>query len=65
MGARFLAAALLISTAWYAWRWQATGMAADVAVFWVGVWSFAAACTGKIVGIAAARLHNRRRAFDR
>jgi hypothetical protein len=61
MGARFLAAALLISTAWYAWRWQATGMAADVAIFWVGVWSFAAAFVGKLVGIVAARLRNRRR----
>jgi hypothetical protein len=36
-------------------------MAADVAIFWVGVWSFAAAFVGKLVGIVAARLRNRRR----
>ena len=65
MGARFLAAGLLVSAGWYAWRWQAAGMPAWVAVCWVGVWSFAAACTGKVVGIAAWRLRDRRGTLER
>lgn len=55
MGARFLTAALLLSTAWYVWRWQAAGLSVEAAVARISVWSFLAAGVGKFVGIALSR----------
>lgn len=55
MGARFLAAALIASILWYAWRWQSSGLSVGAVVIRVSAWSFLASGIGKVVGIAASR----------
>jgi hypothetical protein len=55
MGARFLAGALLISTIWYAWRWESSDLSVSAALARTIVWSLLAATAGKIVGIVASR----------
>jgi hypothetical protein len=55
MGARFLAAALLLSTLWYVWRCHASALSAKAALLRIAVISFLAAGLGKAIGIALAR----------
>src|SRR3974377_1079153 len=38
MGARFLAAALLISTVWYAWLWESSHLSVGAVLVRVSVW---------------------------
>jgi hypothetical protein len=54
MGARCLAAALIISTVWYAWQWQSSSLSIEAALVRVLVWSFLAAAVGKTVAAVAA-----------
>jgi hypothetical protein len=57
MGARFLGAALVVSTVWFAWhRREYSFTRAGV---WILVFTFAAAILGKLVGIAIYRLRAR------
>ena len=55
MGARFLAAALLLSTLWYVWRYHASVLSAKAALLRIAVISFLVASLGKAIGIALAR----------
>ena len=55
MSARFLATALLISTVWYGWQWQSSGLSLGAMLLRILVWSVLAAFAGKVVGIAASR----------
>ena len=57
MSARFLAAALLISTVWYGWQWQSSELSLGAMLLRVSVWSVIASLVGKIVGIAASKWH--------
>lgn len=55
MGARFLAAALVLSTLWYLWRWHSGGVSGKTALLRIALISFLAAGAGKAVGIAASK----------
>lgn len=55
MGARFLAVALILSTAWYAWHWNASALSIWSVLLRVLIWSVVAAFVGKIVGILSFR----------
>jgi hypothetical protein len=61
-GARFLAVALVLSTAWYGWHWAAAGLSIWGALLRILVWSFLGATLGKIVGVVSFQLRSRRRA---
>lgn len=52
MGARFLAAALVISIPWYLWQWHASALSTKAALVRIVLWSFLAAGSGKLLGIA-------------
>lgn len=56
MGARFLAAALLLSTLWYVWRCHASMLSAKAALLRIALISFLGAGLGKAIGIALARM---------
>jgi hypothetical protein len=51
MGARFLALALIVSSAWYAWHGHASMLSMWAIFLRVLAWSFVAAMAGKVVGI--------------
>lgn len=65
MGARFLAAALLISTVWYVWPWESSHLSVGAVLVRVSLWSLLAAGTGKIVGIVASRKRARGRSIKK
>jgi len=54
MGARFLAAAMMASVAWYAAHWHSSGLTTAAMLLRVTLLSFAAAAIGKIFGIVRA-----------
>jgi len=55
MGARFMAAALFVSVAWYAWHWHTRGLSLGAVSVRIAGFTFCAALVGKIVGIIAFR----------
>jgi hypothetical protein len=55
MGARFLAVALVFSSAWYAWQWHFSMLSIWAILLRVMGWSFLAAMAGKVVGILVIR----------
>jgi len=55
MGARFLAVALVFSSAWYAWQWHSSMLSIWAIMLRVMGWSFLAAMAGKVVGILVFR----------
>ena len=60
MGTRFLAAALILCSLWYAWPWNRLTLSFWGVILRVLLWSFLAAGLGKIVGIIAFRFHARK-----
>jgi hypothetical protein len=56
MGARFLAAAMMASVAWYAAHWHSSGLTTAAMLLRVTLLSFAAAAIGKIYGIVRAHV---------
>ncbi len=60
MGARFLAVALVVASAWYAWYWHSFMLSIWAIVLRVLGWSLLASIVGKIVGILAFRFHQRK-----
>jgi hypothetical protein len=60
MGAKFLAAGLILSTLWYVWRGRGYGLSIGGIAARILLWSFLAACMGKSLGIALYRLRRRR-----
>jgi hypothetical protein len=60
MGARFLTVGLIASIAWYGWHWLAHGLTIWAFAVRVLLWSFVAACAGKVVGIALYSWRHRR-----
>ena len=48
MGAKFLAAGLVVSLAWYGWQWHAQALALKTVCWRVVLVSFAAAVAGKL-----------------
>lgn len=65
MGAKFLAAGLMASIAWYGWQWHTQMLAAKTVCWRVVLVSFAAAVTGKLIGIARFRMRNTGAAAER
>jgi hypothetical protein len=61
MGARFMGAVFVLSTAWYAWPWRSPGLSVLSIAMHVIVLSFVAAIIGKVIGIA---LYRRRKRLD-
>jgi hypothetical protein len=61
MGARFLAAALVFSSAWYAWQWHSSLQSIRAVTLRVMGWSFLAAFAGKVVGILVFRAQRAKR----
>ena len=59
MGARFLAAALVISITWYLWQWYTSAVSARDALIRIALWSFLAAAAGKLLGITIAKFRAR------
>ncbi len=60
MGSRFLAVALIASTAWYALHGHSGKISVWSAFLRVMLWSFLAAGAGKAVGIVGFRLRARK-----
>lgn len=60
MGARFLAVGLIASIAWYGWHWLAHGLTIWAFAVRVLLWSFVAACAGKLAGLALYSWRRRR-----
>jgi hypothetical protein len=60
MGARFMMSTLIVSMAWYCWRWLSSGLPLLSAIIHVLVLSFLAAVAGKIVGIILFRYRSRK-----
>jgi hypothetical protein len=59
MGARFLAAALLLSTLWYTLRWHSSGLSIKAVLIRISVISFLSAGVGKVIGIVASKRRTR------
>jgi len=55
MGARFMAVALVFSSAWYAWQWHSSMLSIWAILLRVTGWLFLAAMAGKVVGILVFR----------
>ena len=55
MGARFLSAALLLSSAWYGWAWYQGRLGAGGATVRVFLCALVASAAGKVLGMALAR----------
>jgi len=55
MGARFLSAALVLSSAWYGWAWHQGRLGAGGAAARVFLCALAASAAGKLLGMALAR----------
>jgi hypothetical protein len=60
MGARFLAVALIVSGAWYAWQGHASMLSTGAIALRILGWSFLAALVGKVVGILVFRAQRRK-----
>lgn len=60
MGARFLAAGLIASSLWYAWRWHLSLLSLRAAILCILVWSVVASCAGKLIGILLFRQRSHR-----
>jgi hypothetical protein len=59
MGARFLALALIVSSAWYAWHGHMSMLSIWAIFLRILAWSFVAAMAGKVVGILFFRARRR------
>lgn len=60
MGARFLAVALVVASAWYAWHWHSFMLSIWAIALRVLGWSVLASIVGKIAGILVFRFHQRK-----
>jgi len=60
MGVRFLAVALVFTSAWYAWHGRSSMLSIWAVLLRVWLWSFLAALAGKIVGILVSRARRRK-----
>jgi len=64
MGARFLAAALVLSLLWYGWHWRNSELSPSSIALQVLLISFLATAAGKLLGILLSRrgaVHGRAR----
>jgi hypothetical protein len=59
MGMRFLIAGLITSVLWYVWHGRVSGFSMGDIILRILLWSFLAACVGKIVGIIRFSLRSR------
>jgi hypothetical protein len=59
MGARFLIAGLITSVLWYVLHGRVLGLSMGGIILRILLWSFLAACVGKIVGIIRFSLRSR------
>jgi hypothetical protein len=60
MGAKFLAAGLILSILWYAWPGHASSLSVGGIVLRIFLWCFLAAGAGKLVGLAGYSLRQQR-----
>jgi hypothetical protein len=60
MGTRFLAAALVACTVWYAWHWNALGLSGWAIALHMMMWCLLASGIGKIVGMLTFRFRSRK-----
>ncbi len=60
MGAKFLAAGLILAIIWYVWRGRGFRLSIGGIATRVLLWSFLAACAGKTFGMARYALRRRR-----
>ena len=60
MGAKFLAAGLVLSVLWFAWRGHGSGVSVGGTLVRILLWSFLAACAGKLVGLTRYSLRQQR-----
>lgn len=60
MAAKFLTAALVLSVLWYAWPGHSSGLSVGGMLLRILLWSFLAACVGKLVGLARYSLRQRK-----
>lgn len=60
MGAKFLAAGLILSILWYAWLGHASGLSIGGIVLRIFLWCFLAAGAGKLVGLVGYSLRQQR-----
>jgi hypothetical protein len=65
MGARFIAVAAILATAWYLWHWAASDLSLGAAIGWILGWTFVAGGLGKTTGILLWRRRAGRRLVNR
>jgi hypothetical protein len=58
MGAMFLGAALIFSTAWYAVHWHSSQLSRGGMLLRIALWSFLATGAGKVFGILLFRTNS-------
>ena len=65
LGAKFLAAAFVVSSVWYAWQAHTSNLGAGAVGLRIFLWSFLGAMAGKLVGIGVYGWRRQRLQFRR